>query len=768
MAIHKPWDRPFFVLGGSVMKNGFSLNLAEGQFGIFDVTKQTQRGSVAVESFKGGPINQFPRGEASYELKLGHNGPGSIPGVRSVSDKKYSSFPFHIKDVLDVRVSVPKRKDQSVDELIIGYNGIDPTTSIQLIPGDEKELYVELSGKALEYIGAPEGILGLTVPLSAPALLPDQCSPVQDLCAPVDMLPIILGAVDYIRDYDVMGVPFETFADVTPIIELSGLTRTGTTTSTLFTLQVCDTGDAGALALVQQQYGDLQVIRVSRKGPISTYQVAKTGTTTTPATAPAAFTQTIPSIMKGCESCPAGYTELPGGLLYAVALEDDGVDKTSVIQALPGAVAGTAKKADGQEFGVGFYTVVTDNALTDAEITTFMTANPTAIVEFVNDILPICENGTVTTATWATGSTVTASTQSYTIDLPDNECGQSRLAELQVAFPNLVITLADSTKSTRTVTLTGTSGTANIVVGGVNYLATFATNLTTTANNFVSTHGAAINTATGATVTASNGVITFTDTTVGFPTLSVANVTTNLAGTVGTITAIPVTGGCQRRYRTVVPTNFLGTECSEIFVDLYRSEAPASFDGHKWKEDFTQVSGVGGFYGIRLKGKKFKLASGECLRDMIGYTEDSVKIQASGGYIRDFNLGVNFARNIKDTPFNVEYLTQWKPRTHVLGNMLDEEKVSRAFFSGMHIDYNYMGRILTGNESNILDLDAQFVDYAITIRRRNFSQGLSSVKDEYIDYHINVELGRHQDVEDLVNALAAGAGLPGVQAFGNA
>jgi hypothetical protein len=79
-----------------------------------------------------------------------------------------------------------------------------------------------------------------------------------------------------------------------------------------------------------------------------------------------------------------------------------------------------------------------------------------------------------------------------------------------------------------------------------------------------------------------------------------------------------------------------------------------------------------------------------------------------------------------------------------------------------------MGRILTGNESNILDLDAQFVDYAITIRRRNFSQGLSSVKDEYIDYHINVELGRHQDVEDLVNALAAGAGLPGVQAFGNA
>lgn len=760
MAIHKPWDRPYFVLGGSVMKNGFSLNLAEGQFGIFNVSKQTPRGSIAVESFKGASR------DTEFELKLGSNGPGNIPGVRSVSDKKYSSFPFHLRDVMDVRVSAPKKRDDAVDELIIGYNGIDPTTAIKLIPGDEKEIYIELTGKALEYIGAPEGIWGITVPLSAPAFLPDVCSPTQDLCAPVDMLPIITGAVDYIKSYNIKGVPFEEFAEVSPVIELPGVVRTGTNTSTLFTLQICDTGDAGALALVQQQYPDLQVIRITRKGPLSTYQVAKLGTVAVPATAPAAFTQTIPSIMKGCEACPAGFTELPGGLLYAVSLEDDGANQTSVIQALPGAVAGTAKKADGQEYGVGFYTVVIDNELTDAEIATFMTANPTAVVEYVNAILPICENGTVTTATWTTGYTVTATTQAYTIDLPDNECGQSRLAELQIAYPNLTITLADSTQSTRTITLTGTSGTANIVIGGTNYLATFATNLTTTANNFVTANGAAITIATGGTVTASNGVITFKDLTAGFPTITVANVTTNLAGTVGAVTAIPVTGGCQRRYRTTVPTNFLGTECSPIFVDLFRSEGPESYDGYKWKADYAAIDGTNGLYGIRIKGKKLKIASGECLRDMIGYTEDSVKIQAAGGYIIDFNLGVNFVRNIKDTPFAVTYLSKWRPRTHVGGNMLDDEKVSRAFFSGMHIDYDYMGRVLTGSESNIIDLDAQLAQYTIQLRRVNFSQGLSSVKDEFIEYHINVEVGKHQGVEDIVNALAAGAGLPGVQAFG--
>jgi hypothetical protein len=82
------------------------------------------------------------------------------------------------------------------------------------------------------------------------------------------------------------------------------------------------------------------------------------------------------------------------------------------------------------------------------------------------------------------------------------------------------------------ITLSGTSGTANINIGGVNYLATFATNLFTTAANFVTTHGAAIATAgfrvtsTGATTT---GVITVTKLT---NQATIINASGNLAGTV--------------------------------------------------------------------------------------------------------------------------------------------------------------------------------------------------------------------------------------------
>ena len=95
--------------------------------------------------------------------------------------------------------------------------------------------------------------------------------------------------------------------------------------------------------------------------------------------------------------------------------------------------------------------------------------------------------------------------------------------------------------TSRAVTLTGTSGTANVVVGGTNYLATFTSNLTTSANNFVTSHAATL-LALGITVTANSGVLTFVADTDTFPTISVANVSGDLAGTVAATSAIATTG----------------------------------------------------------------------------------------------------------------------------------------------------------------------------------------------------------------------------------
>jgi len=109
----------------------------------------------------------------------------------------------------------------------------------------------------------------------------------------------------------------------------------------------------------------------------------------------------------------------------------------------------------------------------------------------------------------------------------------------QISLTTEYPTLTGNTS--RAVTLTGTSGTANIVVGGTNYLATFTTNLTTSGNNFVTSHGATL-LALGITVTANAGVLTFVADTDTFPTITAANVSGDLDATIAAASAISTTG----------------------------------------------------------------------------------------------------------------------------------------------------------------------------------------------------------------------------------
>ena len=91
----------------------------------------------------------------------------------------------------------------------------------------------------------------------------------------------------------------------------------------------------------------------------------------------------------------------------------------------------------------------------------------------------------------------------------------------------------------RTLTLTGTSGSANINILGVNYLATFSVNLTTTANNFVTLYQATL-LALGIQVFANSGVLKFgkksdlVGGSVDLSAITITNVVANLSGTFST------------------------------------------------------------------------------------------------------------------------------------------------------------------------------------------------------------------------------------------
>lgn len=94
-------------------------------------------------------------------------------------------------------------------------------------------------------------------------------------------------------------------------------------------------------------------------------------------------------------------------------------------------------------------------------------------------------------------------------------------------------------KAKKTLTITGTSGTALVTINGVDYLATFDTDLATTAANFVTDHAADIAARMGACVVTSSGADIIVE--AGQPGMnvlvSITGATGNLGGSVAATTA---------------------------------------------------------------------------------------------------------------------------------------------------------------------------------------------------------------------------------------
>jgi len=104
---------------------------------------------------------------------------------------------------------------------------------------------------------------------------------------------------------------------------------------------------------------------------------------------------------------------------------------------------------------------------------------------------------------------------------------------------------AAAVKQKATVTLTGSSGTANININGVDYLATFDSDLATTATNFVSSHAATVAARFGKLAVTADGDDVVIEAGIAGQALqapTIANASGNLAGSVAATTANVATG----------------------------------------------------------------------------------------------------------------------------------------------------------------------------------------------------------------------------------
>ena len=752
MGKDKPFDRSMFVLGGSVKTAGSSGTLAKGQLAVVDRSVTNSQGLQIVSNFLGKDKNK-----QDLSIRLGV---AKRKNSRSRSFTPESTMNFSINEVERLFVSAPKRTEAIPDELIIGYNGIDPATSFNFSNGDAPfNLTLALQGGFIDWLGAGNDTEYVHITYDFPQRSLIGCDEVEP-CTPIDCRAVTTDIVERLRERQLGGGRrLDEVVTITPVFGGCQEPTIGEEEFVYWTLEVCDNGDDNALAMIAAQY-EVPVVFVSRTGATSTYQIMLPE-----GEAPDDYVWTPPLKLKGCADCPAGYTAEVGGYVYSVSLEDDGTDQSAALAAFPSLVTGSAA-LKGKFGGKGVYTLLTSVVPTQAAIDAWVAGaaiRTTSTIALMGLAADICAGGTDLEYAWVEGETCQATTEDWEITLPDDECGNSRLAELQAAYPDYTVVIDNTGNSTRNLTLTGTSGTANVSVGGTNYLATFATNLDTTGANFITAHGATILTAKGVTVAdLGSGVLRFTGPTATINAITITNATTNLAGTLAASALVLVTGACQTRYVATVITNFVCDECDPIFRDYYTSEQPEDYMDNQWSRSVVVVSDTSCLCGIRIKGNIFTVHPPKSMIGFMDYKETGTQIQASAGYLDSISEGIgNF---LPENLSAITWLSKWTPRTHVVGHLLNLEKESHAYFRDVDYRMDELGRILTGEDTNAIDFDAQYIQYSLTVHTKNYSQSFANVQANPITYHFFVGYGRHQALENVLNSLATAAGKDAVQA----
>lgn len=666
MGLHKNYDRSFVTISGAVATQGGSLGLSKGTLALVNTANSTADGLQVMDSFLG-----FPKNQKTLSFRLGIDQKNI---TRSYSNKSNSSVEFSLEDVVSLKVSAPKITEQKVDEVILGYNGIDDNTSFFFETGGvPKNFSLELKGDAISYMGGNTDVENIDITVEQPRCEPFNDCETCDPCGAVDCKEMTMKVIEQFKKYQLTGGTLvEELVDITPVISCDTAASPTEIPYTYYCLEVCDTGSAGDLAKIQMANPTVTVKRTDRVGAISKYQFIQPQADA----APVDLVLSGNSLIKGCATCPTGSTELVGGEVYSFIVEDDGADLSATIAAYTGADTGavvvSAVKVEGQSFGKGVYNVIFDLKISNTDIQGFLAADPdnTITVDYVGEAQSLCVFPDLAPIAWSACGTCNVIEEAYVIDLPDNECGNDRLAELQKAYPDLVISL---------------EGTAS---------------------------------------------------------------------------------GCKTRYRTVVISNLVCDECDPIYKDIFVTEAPNNYDTKAWVYDTNNVPTTPSGNckcGIRFKAKPFTISTGESLRDVLGFVETSVKIRVSGGHPKQVQEGIGV---IEQEIFSTEYISKAEPRTHLGGNLQTLEEESRMYFSGRRRNNNFLSRILRGDTSNIEDQLVQYVDYALTVNPSRSSQGFGGTTTENITYHFYAEVGRHMDVESLLNKLATSAGVSTVQAFG--
>ena len=414
--LHAPHTK--FHVVSTVLESGYDGNLAKGQLAVVKNKALKGKGKEVTADFDG----MTQKDLIAFEI-----GEVTTPNKQRTVEVPYISTGFFpIGNIVDIKAYAPSNVTLKLDHIEIGYDGINESTALFIPEGKAAVMDIVVEGLVASMFFGQESFI---IQKRVYRAVGESMQAVTRRLVKELNEEVIPTATGWASTTDVLS----------QFLEIGVIDSTTTTTvgvnSVFSSLTLVNNGDSNALADVQAQYPNYTVVQTARDGDNTTYTIVR------PQADPAlaSYVKTVVDVDgKGCADCLATYSLVDGGYVYHVSIEDDGVDLTTT---LAGLVTGeTQLDKLGNKDGRGTYAIVMPAIMAQVAIDAIITARPEAEVKYLGEIKDVCSKTTTTSTAWVAGETCVATTKGFSIIVKDNDCGATRLPELQAAYPDLVIT----------------------------------------------------------------------------------------------------------------------------------------------------------------------------------------------------------------------------------------------------------------------------------------------------------------------------------------
>lgn len=349
----------------------------------------------------------------------------NLPNGR-VDATPVSTFRFRLGDIVGVRAEegAPEVRE---DEFLVGYDGVDEGTALEIPEGETRKFEIEIKGGLTSSYSGNEDPYLITINMHR-----EEGQTMQE---------VVTKAIE-----DIKSKGFSAYDNYDKIVEfklIDSTSEAGLQTYKFYELDLSNANETqvpfnvgvnpNLKGFVQSQYDDFD-IKELKEGKYSVMLP-------TDADAPADFEMpSVKVISDSCEGCDAlaGYEPTDEGYVYSVKMADGGTDKSAALVTAFGTET-TAKKLDNKE-GVGVYAVIAPETV---EVTELELEG--AEVLLLGHTKEVCVEEDSETFAWAeTDAECTSKTETYTITLPDTECGDDRLADLKAEYANDTVAVVKS------------------------------------------------------------------------------------------------------------------------------------------------------------------------------------------------------------------------------------------------------------------------------------------------------------------------------------